>query len=111
MPQIQTRILVIPNGETESSAVDIRGFNIAGFHWPAAFTGASFKILPSSDGGATYSASCRNAAGTELTVTKALGDYTYLDLVISAGITHFKIKSASSEAAERTIPCAVRPVS
>lgn len=92
--------LTIANGGTTSGAVDARNHAMFSLAMPAAFTGATISFLVSPDN-VTYQA-LYDDTNTQVTVTVAAAR-TY-DLPAALASAHwFKVVSAASEAADRTL--------
>jgi FtsP/CotA-like multicopper oxidase with cupredoxin domain len=110
-PCIATPTATIAASGTTSGAVNLHGLTAVGLHMPAAFTGTSvtFTAAPTETG--TYQAVCEMGdSGSTYTVTAAASKYIPLDPQVFAGVQHLKVVSGSSEAAERAIVIACRPV-
>ena len=101
LPPVAAKTVTIANGADTSSAADLEHFTVIGIRWPASFTGATVTFLASDTGGGTY-VELVDSSGTAVSVTVAAGKVTgYIpDL---AGIRFVKVKSASAEAAERSV--------
>jgi hypothetical protein len=94
---------------TTSSAINLAGFDLCGIQMPAAFTGATISFLASVDG-TTYQALHNTVAGTLLSYTVTQGTFVAINPVDFYGVNYFKIVSASSEIAARTLLCAVKGI-
>lgn len=92
---------VIANGQTTSGAVDHRGYSAGGFSIPSAFTGASVSFLACDTIDGTYQA-LYTTANALVSIPVAASRSYPLPAELD-GWAFFKIVSASSEAADRTI--------
>ena len=101
---------VIAAGQSTSSEIDLGGVDPCGFFIPPAFTGASLSFqAAASSGGAYYPV--RDGSGALYTVSVSPSSYVVLpDVIVLAGVRWIKVVSAASEAAERSITIAARPV-
>ena len=94
IPIITTTILI---STTTSSEVDLEGAQARAILFPAAFTGATISFeIP--DGAAGF------AALSGVTITPVVDNWVQLTEAVAYAIgSKFRIVSASSEAAERTL--------
>ena len=109
MGQVRIGILdlTIAISTTTSGAVAIHEYKAGFFQVPAAFTGASVTFLVAEKLAGTF-VELRDANNAVETVTVAAsGTYEVPASVFNGGA--FKIVSASSEAAARTIKCFFKP--
>lgn len=101
MATIRIQTLTIANGATTSDAFKAADIAAFGLQMPAAFTGASISFMVSADNGATYQA-LYDITNTLVSLTVA-ASRTY-DLPGELTVwSHFKIVSASSEGAARSL--------
>ena len=101
MTAVAKQMLTIANGATTSDACVSAAYAAFGLQLPAAFTGASISFTVSADGGTTYQA-LYDRTNTVVSVTVVQGrSYDLPDEL--AAWDHFKIVSASSEGAARTL--------
>ena len=92
--------VTIANGTTTSEAINSAGYALFGLVMPSAFTGASVTFTTSHDG-TTYQA-LYDTTNTQVSLTVAAS--RNYDLPTSlASWPYFKIVSASSEGAARTL--------
>lgn len=92
----------IANGATESAAINLRDFTLCGIFLPAAFTGASVTFLAASTLAGTY-VEVQDGDGAAISRTVAASKFIPIDPVDFLGVKFLKIKSASAEAALRTL--------
>ena len=94
---------------TTSEAIDLMGCELVGLHLPSSFTGTTIKITTAPTLGGTYQNVL--SGGSDYTLAVAQGKYVPIEnLAILAGCRFIKIVSGSSEAAERVITLATRPI-
>lgn len=99
----------IANAATTSDEIDLKGTTICGLHIPAAFTGTTIKISAAAENDSTFRTVM--SAGADYSLTVAAGKYVPIEnLAIVSGLRRIKLISGSSEAAERKIIIATRPV-
>ena len=97
--------LTIANAATDSSALNFDSYSFGLFVIPATFTGATVSFLVSADGVTFYP--LRNATNTIISYTVTGGNaYPFPDEV--GGALSLKIRSASAEAAARTIVVSIK---
>lgn len=110
----ETKELVIANGESLSTAVDLTdSLVLVGLQMPAAWTAAGITLQASVDG-ITYG-DLKDYAGNEYSLVVTADDYLYLDPAELVSIRYLKVRSGTSgtpvnQAAERTITLLVRPL-
>jgi hypothetical protein len=92
--------VAIANGTTTSDAIRTAGFAIFGLVMPTAFTGASISFTVSHDG-TTYQA-LYDTTNTLVSLTVSASRSYDLPTALAAW-SYFKIVSASSEGAARTL--------
>lgn len=98
--QIDVDTLTIANGATTSDACSSAGYAIFGLVMPSAFTGASVTFTVSHDG-TTYQA-LHDTTNTQVSLTVTASKSYDLPTAL-ASWPSFKIVSASSEGAARTL--------
>lgn len=100
----------IASGQTTSAEIDLGGgVTLAGLIMPSSFTGTSIKIQMANASGGTYVTV--QSLGSDYQLTVAGGKYVPIEnLAITAALRWIKLVSGSSEAADRTIILATRPV-
>jgi|WetSurMetagenome_2_1015567.scaffolds.fasta_scaffold219111_1 hypothetical protein len=96
----------IANGGTESSALNLKGFSLAGIFMPAAFTGTaiSFKASTAIDG--TFEPVYNSSGAVSYTV--AASRYVAIDPKDFQGIQFLKVVSGSAEGAARTLTLSLK---
>lgn len=100
----------IASGQTTSGEIDLGGCALVGVFMPAAFTGTTLKIQTAPASGGTF-VTLQDGAGSDYSLTVAASKYVPVsNLAIVAGMRFIKFVSGSSEAADRTITLATRPV-
>lgn len=102
------RAVVIADGEDTSDVIPLNGFCLCGIITPAALTGSAFTFLVSNTVDGTYVPLKVTTSGTAFSQTVAANGYYALDPNIFQGVAFLKIKSGSTEAAERTLICSVK---
>lgn len=100
--------VVIANAGQESAAIDCGGFALCGILLPASFTGTAltFEVSNTIDG--TFVALKSTLSGTALSYTVAQGTYAAIDPKDFQGVRFLKIKSGSTEGADRTLICSLK---
>lgn len=100
--------VVIANGGTTSAAINVAGNQVVGFIFPASFEGAtiSFTAAPTATG--TYDAVKNANDGSALTVYSAASTFVPVNPADLSALQYFKIVSASSVGADRTIKVIAR---
>lgn len=94
---------LIASGQQESAAINCGGMALCGIFLPAAFTGTTLTFEASQAIDGTFIAVKNTTSGTSLSYTVAANTYCALDPKDFQGIHFLKIKSGSSEAADRTL--------
>ena len=109
-PSVQTdKVATITSGTTVSAAIDLGGTQLCGLYMPAAFTGTTIKIQTAPSLAGTYTPV--QSAGADYALTVGANKYVPVEnLAILAGVRFIKLQSSASEAADRTITLASRPV-
>lgn len=103
-------VAVIPTGQTTSQQVDLSGVDPCGLFLPAAFTGTALKFLaaPASDG--TF-LPLKDGSGNDYALVVSAGSYVIIpDLQAFAGVRWLRLVSSATEAADRSIVIAARPI-
>lgn len=100
--------VIISSGQTESAILDTGGSILCGVFIPASFTGTAISFETAETKAGTYVPVAATTDGGTLTYTVAAGTYCAIDPKDTAGIQFLKIKSGSSEAADRTLACALK---
>lgn len=100
----------ITSGQTVSSAVDLKGYDMLAFILPAAFTGTTiqFQMSPTSINGTYYD--CYNIANAVMQATVTQGRAYFIEPQDLAGIRFIKLVSGSAEGADRTILIGTRQI-
>lgn len=93
----------IASGGTDSAAIDLAGLTLCGILLPAAFTGTTLSFLVSDALAGTYVPLKSSASGTLLSYTVAQATYAALDPKDFQGVNFLKLKSGSSEGADRAL--------
>ena len=106
--QIVTNTAVIPISTTTSDAITTNGLSLVGIYIPAAFTGTSLNFLVSETLGGTY-VPLYNKSG-EVTYTVAPAQFLAIAPIDFYGVPFLKIVSNSSEAAARSLACALKGI-
>lgn len=102
--------VTIASGQTTSGEVDLTGCDLCGIFMPAAFTGTTLKIQAASAPGGTF-VTVQDGAGNDYTLTVAASKYIPIsNLAIVSGLRFIKFVSGSSEAADRALTLAARPI-
>jgi len=103
--------VVIASGGTTSPSVSVGFETIIGFVFPASFEGATVTFTAATSAGGTYYTVKKPSDGTSVTVYAGASAFVPINPADLAGLQHFKIVSASSVAADRTIYVVTRRVS
>lgn len=103
-PSVSATILI---NTQETSVIETGGFCLCGILLPASFTGTAVTFEASVDG-TNFFAVKSTTSGSALSYTVAQGTYAAIDPKDFQGIQYLKIKSGSSEAAARTLICAMK---
>lgn len=98
--------VLIANGQQESAVVSTGGLALVGIKVPAAFTGTALTFEMCDTVGGTF-VPVKNSAGA-VSYTVAQGNYYAIDPKDFQGILFLKIKSGSSEGADRTLVCSMK---
>lgn len=104
-PGVQATIL---NTAQESSVVSCGGFALCGIFLPAVFTGTALTFEASTAIDGTFVQVKSTTSGTALSYTVAQGTYCAVDPKDFQGIQFLKIKSGSSEGADRVLTCVLK---
>lgn len=99
--------VTIANAQSLSSMITLKGLSLVGILLPAAFTGTALTFEMSVDGTNFFPVSS-GTDGDPLSYTVAQGSYAAINPQDFAGINFLKIQSGSTEAAARTLICAVK---
>lgn len=91
----------ILSGATDSNAIDLQGHTIVGIQVPAAITGATLAILESQTVAGTYRPVNLNGSATTYTATASTT--IAVPFTNTMCVNFAKIRSASSEGADRSI--------
>ena len=102
-----TSIATIASGQTTSGEIACGGFDLCGIQMPAALTGTQISFVVSSDG-VTFQPLHSSISGTLLTYTVVQGTFSAIDPKDFFGVNYFKIVSNASEAAARSLVCALK---
>lgn len=104
--------VTIASGQTTSDPIDLAGTDLCGIEFPAAMTGTTLKVQMASSFNGTYKTVQKDeVGGGDYTITVTAGKYVPLiNLAITAGLRFIKLVSGSTEAADRTIVIAARPL-
>lgn len=92
----------ILSGQQESSVISCGGFVLCGVKIPAAFTGTALTFEMCDTAGGTY-VPVNGIDGTPISYVVAQGNYYAIDPKNFHGINFLKIKSGSSEGADRAL--------
>lgn len=97
----------IANGAQSSSAIDLKGFVLAGIKLPAVFTGTAltFEVSDAIDG--TFQP-LYDASNALVSMTVAQGRWYAVDPANFQGVQFLKIKSGSAEGGARTLTVSLR---
>ena len=99
----------IASGQTTSGEIDLAGCDLCGLFMPASFTGTTVKIQAAPASGGTFVTV--QQGGVDYALTVAASKYVPIEnLAVVAGLRFIKLVSGSSEAADRTITLAARPI-
>jgi hypothetical protein len=98
--------VTIPNGQSESGAVDLNRLSLVALLMPAGWTAAGLSFLGSPDG-VTYG-QLRTASGPVSVAAPAAGEYVVLDPSSVFGARYLKVKSGTlaapvAQAADRSV--------
>lgn len=99
----------IASSATTSGEIDLSGTTLCGIYIPAAFTGTSISFQAASESGGTFVA-VKDGAGNSVSKTVAASQFIKIDPTDFVGVRFLKIVSGSTEAAERTLVLAARPI-
>lgn len=103
----------IASGATQSEAVDLYGYTLAGIFIPSNFDGTTLTIQVAPSLAGTYvNAQAANDASTVLTLTVAASQYVPIDnLHIAAGWRFIKFTAGTAQSGSNSVlTLAVRPV-
>lgn len=100
--------LVIANGQTVSSAIDIKNTTLVGMFVPT-FTGTTITFQASQALGGSY-VNMVDGAGNVISKTVASTQYLYLDPNIFAGVRFLQVTSGSAEGGTRTLTLSTRSI-
>lgn len=101
--------VVIANGGTTSTAVDIGSETVVGFIFPASFEGATVTFTAAKTASGTYYPVIDNITGSSVTYYAGASKFTRVQPGEIACLQYFKVVSASSVGADRTIIIVTRP--
>ena len=99
--------LTISASGTTSDAANTFGNTPIALYMPGAFTGTALTFLVSHDGSAWVTA---QKDGEDYTEEASASQMIPLDPQVMAGVNHLKVVSNGTEAAQRVIQLACRPV-
>ena len=100
--------VVIANGQQNSSSFVVQDYTSGSFQVPAAITGLNFTVQVSNDN-ANFT-SLENAAGSAVAVIPVTANEVCPLPVETFNFKYARLRSASAEAAERTIPVFLKSV-
>lgn len=103
-----TVTVTIANGQTVSSAADLRGALLTAIIFPGTFTGATVSFQASVDGTNYYDVT--DDAGSAVSATATDGDYVPITHTDFLGANHIKVVSAGAEGGDRTVTLVVYDV-
>lgn len=106
MSDVRSKSVTIANAATTSGAIQLDERVVCGIEFPAAFTGATVGFEVSADG--TNYFDLYDDAGSAISVTATVSTVSRLIPADFAMAKYLKVKSASSEGAERTVKIWVR---
>jgi len=110
-PRVQTDLTaVIAASGTTSGEVDTLGTTLLGIYLPAVLTGTAITFTAAPASGGTFVPVRTMDGSGAYSTTVAASRYVPLDERVFKGLRFIKLVSGSSEAAERTIVLATRPV-
>ena len=92
----------ITSGQTDSAAIDLKGYDLVGFIMPSAMTGTSISFKVSDYDGGTYAALYNSSNALISFTTAASRAYKVTDDNLK-GLRYIKLVSGSSEGANRSI--------
>lgn len=95
--------VVIANGATESSLINLKGFVLVGITTPAALTGTALTFESCSSTGTGCIPVKTSTSGTALSYTVTTSSYYAITPTDFQGVQYLKIKSGSAEGAARTL--------
>lgn len=93
--------VTILSGQTDSNAIDLQGHTVVGLRMPAAFTGATVTLMEAKLPGDTFSPI--NPSGVGATYPVTASQTIGIPSNNAACASQLKIRSSSSEAADRSI--------
>lgn len=104
--------IAIANGQAASAAIDLSGTDLCGIFFPAAMTGAKLTIQASEALNGVYREVQKDeAGGGAFEITVSAGKYAPItNLAITAGLRYIKLVSNATEAADRALVLATRPI-
>lgn len=100
-----TVTVTIANGQTVSTAADLRGHWFAAVIFPATFTGATVGVQGSVDGTNFYDLT--DSDGNAISITATDGDLVPVTYTNYLGCNHIKLVSAGAEGGDRTVTVVV----
>ena len=103
--QVQT--VTIASGQQISGVLDTFGMSLVGIRMPAAFTGTTLTFQESNSSTGTFR-DVYNASGNQLSIPVSTNRTILFTPSDFAGLRYVKIKSGSSEAADRSINVILR---
>jgi len=100
--------LTIANGAQNSSSINVRAGLLCALTFPASFTGATVKIQNSVDLMSVPDASATfidvyDDSGNIYTITAIDSAFVALDTYYTAGLTRFRVVSASAETGAKSV--------
>ena len=99
----------IASSQQLSDTIDAEGMTLVGIRLPATLTGATFSIQESDNLAGTYR-DVYNTNGSLFSFTVAANRTVLFNPSDLAGLRFIKLKSAATEAAQRTITCILRAI-
>lgn len=100
--------VTIPNGNTDSNAIDVKGATMVAIITPSVLTGTTFTFQVSEDG--TNFNTLYSATGNIITVNVGTERFIALSPQDFAAVTHLQLISSASEGADRIIQLVLRGV-
>lgn len=105
---LPSRPVLIASGGTESAAINLKGLCLVGILLPATFTGTTLTFEACDTEAGTFVPVKTGTGGSALSYTVAQATYAAIDPKDFQGINFLKIKSGSTEGADRTLLCSLK---
>ena len=99
--KVEEVTVVIPNGATQSEAIDLRGLGIFGILVPAGFAGTSITLEVTRDDSTFYPV--LNRDGSAYTITVAASEYCALPISELPGLLKFRLVSSTTATGGETV--------